>query len=245
VELSMIVLLTDFGQAEYVGVMKAVIYNVNPNATIVDLCHDISPQSIVEASWILKNNYSYFPDSSIFCCVVDPGVGSERKAVAVRTKRSCFVAPDNGLLWETLNEQDIIETREVSVPKNASRTFHGRDVFAKAAAEIDLGRFNELGRKIEKIEKFQLYLKNREGVVTRIDRFGNIITNLTSSHKDTYSVETADKKYQMNFHPIYEAAAENELFLIEGSCNTLEISLKNDNANKILHLKPGARIKIL
>lgn len=240
----MIVLLTDFGQGEYVGVMKAVIYNVNPNATIVDLCHDISPQNIIEASWILKNNFSYFPDGSVFCCVVDPGVGSARNAIAVKTKLNYFVAPDNGLLWETLNEQDIIESRELSVPKNASRTFHGRDLFAKATAEIDLGGFDDLGRKIDKIDKFQLYQQDREGIVVRIDRFGNIITNLTSSLKDTYSVETANKKYQMNFYPIYDAATENELFLIEGSCNTLEISLKNDNANKKLHLKPGAKIKI-
>jgi S-adenosylmethionine hydrolase len=241
----MIVLLTDFGLGEYVGVMKGVIYSVNPNATIVDLCHDISPQSIIEASWILKNNYSYFPDGSVFCCVVDPGVGSERKAIAVKIKRSYFVAPDNGLLWETLNEQNIIEISELSVPKNASRTFHGRDLFAKAAAEIDLGGFESLGRKIEKIGKFQLYRKDREGIVVRIDRFGNIITNLTSSHKQTYSVETADNKYQMNFYPVYDAAAENKLFLIEGSCNTLEISLKNDNANKKLNLKPGAKIRII
>jgi len=241
----MIVLLTDFGLGEYVGVMKGVIYNVNPNTTIVDLCHDISPQSIIEASWILRNNYSYFPDGSVFCCVVDPGVGSERKAVAVKTKRSYFVAPDNGLLWETLKEQDIIEIRELAVHENASRTFHGRDLFAKAAAEIDLGRFENLGRKIETIEKFEFNLKDREGIVVRIDRFGNIITNLPSSHKEAYSVETADNKYQMNFYPIYDAAAENDLFLIEGSCNTLEISLKNNNANKKLNLKPGARIKII
>lgn len=241
----MIILLTDFGHGEYVGVMKGVIYNVNPNATIVDLCHDISPQNIIEASWILKNNYRYFPNGSVFCCVVDPGVGSERKAIAVKTDLSYFVAPDNGLLWETLNKQDITETRELAVPKNASRTFHGRDLFAKAAAEIDLGCFGDLGRKIEKIEKFQLHLKDREGIVVRIDRFGNIITNLTSNHRDTYSVEIADKKYQMNFYPIYDAATENELFLIEGSCNTLEISIKNDNANKKLHLKPGATIKII
>jgi S-adenosylmethionine hydrolase len=241
----MIVLLTDFGLGEYVGVMKGVIYNVNPNATIVDLCHDISPQNIIEASWILKNNYSYFPDGSVFCCVVDPGVGSERKVVAVKTKRSYFVAPDNGLLWETLKEQNIMEIRELAVPENAGRTFHGRDLFAKAAAEIDLGRFENLGRKIDKIEQFQLHLERREGTVVRIDRFGNIITNLKSSHKETYSVETADNKYQMKFYPIYDAAAGNELFLIEGSCNTLEISLKNDNANKKLHLKPGTKIKII
>jgi len=240
----MVVLLTDFGLGEYVGVMKGVICNVNLNATIVDLCHDISPQSIIEASWILKSNYGYFPDGSVFCCVVDPGVGSERKAVAVKTRQSYFVAPDNGLLWETLKEQDIIEIRQLAVPEKASRTFHGRDLFAKAAAEIDLGGFENLGRVIEKIEKFRLHRQDREGIVVRIDRFGNIITNLESLHKNTYSVETKGRKYQMNFYPIYDTAAENELFLIEGSCNTLEISLRSSSANKVMHLKPGTKIKI-
>lgn len=241
----MIVLLTDFGQGEYVGVMKGVIYNINPGATIVDLCHDISPQNIVEASWVLKNNCRYFPDGSVFCCVVDPGVGSDRKAITVKTGRACFVAPDNGLLWEALSEQEIIEIREIAAPKHASRTFHGRDVFAKAAAEIDMDGFQVVGNKIEMIEKFKLHLQNREGIVVRIDRFGNIITNLAGSNKEKYTVETANDTYQLNFHPFYNAAEENELFLIEGSCSTLEISLKNDNANKKLNLKPGEKIKII
>jgi len=100
----MIILLTDFGQSEYVGVMKAVIYSINKDAKIVDLCHDISPQKTIEASWVLKNNYKYFPEGATFCCVVDPGVGTERKALAVKTTGYYFVAPDNGLLWETLKE---------------------------------------------------------------------------------------------------------------------------------------------
>ena len=240
----MLILLTDFGQSEYVGVMKGVIYNINPKATVTDLCHDISPQSIIEASWILRNNYKYFPQGSVFCCVVDPGVGSKRKAIAVKTKGYFFVAPDNGLLWETLNEQEVIEIRELAVPQNSSKTFHGRDLFAKAAVEIDMGGFTALGKRVKQIEKFQFHLLGREGVIVRIDRFGNIITNLSHTNKDRYSVEVANKKYRMNFFPIYDAAKEDELFLMEGSCNTLEISLKNSNANKKLHLNGGTKIKI-
>lgn len=242
--LLMIVLLTDFGQNEYVGVMKGVIYCINPHAIITDLCHNISPQSIIEASWILKNNFGYFPEGSIFCCVIDPGVGSERKAIAVKTKDFYFVAPDNGLLWETLNVQQVFEIKELEIPQNASKTFHGRDLFAKASALIDIGNFIGLGKKIETIEKFQLHLYGREGIVVRIDRFGNIITNLPHINKDKYSVETDEKKYQMNFYPIYNEAKESELFLIEGSCKTLEISMKNDNANDRLHLNHGEKIKI-
>lgn len=240
----MIILLTDFGQSEYVGVMKGVIYRVNKNAKIVDLCHDISPQNIIEASWILKNNYKYFPEGATFCCVVDPGVGTERKALGVQTTDYHFVAPDNGLLWETLKEQKIIELKEIPIPKDASNTFHGRDVFAKAAANIDLGHFDSLGPKTKEIERLEIYQNARAGVVVRIDRFGNIITNLPKEDKTAYSVIIDEINYRMNFYPNYHAAQDNELFLIEGSCNTLEISLKNGNANGILHIETGRRIEI-
>ena len=240
----MIVLLTDFGQSEYVGVMKGVILGVNPDARIVDLCHTISPQSIVEAAWILKNNYRYFPGGSVFCCVVDPGVGSERRAIAVRTEHYTFIAPDNGLLWETLTQQEVVAIRELPVPENASRTFHGRDVFATAAAEADLGRFDTIGRAIDTIERLELHLRGREGTVVRIDHFGNIVTNLPSLEKSRYAVDIGGDRRTMPFFSTYEQARDDELFLITGSCNTLEISLKNASASERLHTTPGHRITI-
>jgi len=240
----MIILLTDFGQSEYVGVMKGVIYSIAGDVKIADLCHSISPQSIIEASWLLKNNYKYFPEGATFCCVVDPGVGTERKAVGVKTEKYYFVAPDNGLLWETIAEQRIIDIRQIPIPKDASRTFHGRDVFAKAAANIETGNFETIGEKISEIEKLELYKEEREGIVVRIDRFGNIVTNLARQEKDKYSVEIGEKKYMMNYCPNYYTAKEDELFLIEGSNNTLEISLKNGSANDKLNVKTGEKIKI-
>ena len=240
----MIVLLTDFGQSEYVGVMKGVIYSIAGDAKIVDLCHDISPQSIIEASWLLKNSYEYFPKGTTFCCVVDPGVGTKRKAIAVKTEDFYFVAPDNGLLWETLKQQKIFEIRQIPSPEDASKTCHGRDVFANRSANIDLGNFNTVGEIIEKIQKLELYLNQREGIVVRIDRFGNIITNLAKLDKDKYSVQMAGKKFVMNYSPNYNSAKDGELFLIEGSCNTLEISLKNASAVDKLHVKVGEKITI-
>jgi S-adenosylmethionine hydrolase len=240
----MIVLLTDFGQSEYVGVMKGVIYSIACKATIVDLCHSIGPQSVIEGSWILKNNYKYFPKGAIFCCVVDPGVGTERKALGVRTDKYYFVGPDNGLLWEAVAEQRIIDMREIAIGEDASRTFHGRDVFAKAAANIELGGFRMIGEKIEEIEKLELYKNGREGIAVRIDRFGNIVTNLSKQEKDEYTVVIGGEEYVMGYYPNYDAAKEGEMFLIEGSNNTLEISLKNGNANDKLHVKPGEKIKI-
>lgn len=240
----MIVLLTDFGHSEYVGVMKGVIYSIAADAKIVDLCHSISPQSIIEASWVLKNNYKYFPDGSILCCVVDPGVGTQRRAIAVRTDNYYFVGPDNGLFWETVSEQKVLDIREIPIPQDASRTFHGRDVFAKAAASIEAGNFKATGEKMEGIKKLEFYKKGREGMVVRIDVFGNIVTNLTQQNKDRYFVEAGGQKNEMVYYPNYDSAKEGELFLIEGSGGTLEISLKNGNANERLQLKAGARIKI-
>jgi S-adenosylmethionine hydrolase len=240
----MIILLTDFGHSEYVGVMKGVIYGIAPDAKIVDLCHSISPQNVVEASWVLKNNYKYFPQGAIFCCVVDPGVGTERKAIAVRTDKYYFVGPDNGLFWEAISEQEVIDIREIAIPEDASQTFHGRDVFAKAAANIETGHFETAGKKMREIEKLELYKEGREGTVARIDMFGNIVTNLTKQDKDRYFVEAGGQKSKMVYYSNYASAKEGELFLIEGSCGTLEISLKNGNANDRLQLKAGARIKI-
>ncbi len=238
----MIVLLTDFGQGEYVGVMRGVIYKIAPEVKVVDLCHDISPQSIVEGSWILKNNYGFFPEGAIFCCVVDPGVGTERRALAVRTGSLYFVAPDNGLLWEAIKEQEIVKIRELSASEDASKTFHGRDVFAGAAADISLGNYEGLGPEAEGLEKLELYLNGREGLIVRVDRFGNIITNLPREAKDAYRVEIRGREYAMGFHETYSEAPENELFLIEGSCGTLEISLKN--GNDTLNVGSGERIAI-
>lgn len=240
----MIVLLTDFGQSEYVGIMKAVIYTINPKAKITDLCHNISAQDLIEASWILKNSYVFFPLGTTFCCVVDPGVGTTRNAILVKTNDYFFTAPDNGLLWETLKDQKIMSIRQLLVPKDASRTFHGRDIFAKAAVNIDLDPNSTLGEQIEEMEKLEFYSNGREGMVVRIDSFGNIVTNLPTRNKDTYLVQVDEKKYTMNFCETYSDAKGDELFLIEGSCKTLEISLKNGSANSILCLKAGQRLSV-
>jgi S-adenosylmethionine hydrolase len=241
----MIILLTDFGPSEYVGVMKGVIYSIDRRAQIVDLCHSVSSQNIIEASWILRNNYKYFPEGSVFCCVVDPGVGSERKALAVKTERYYFVAPDNGLLWEALKEQEVIDIREIPVPRDASHTFHGRDVFAPAAAKIGLGKFDQVGEKVGQIERLELYQDSGRGLVVRIDSFGNIITNIPKQGNGPYSVKIGEKIYQMNYRENYSAAKQGELFLIEGSNRTLEISLRNGSAHDILHLKTGTPIEML
>jgi S-adenosylmethionine hydrolase len=240
----MIVLLTDFGQSEYVGIMKGVMLGISPSATLVDLCHDVRPQNLIEASWLLKAGYKFFPPGAVFCCVVDPGVGTSRKAVAVRTLDYSFVAPDNGLLWEALAEQPIVEIREIPIPEDASPTFHGRDVFAKAAGMIDMGQFGRLGSVLKGIEKLTLHRAGREGIVVRIDHFGNIITNLPPLPQDRYMVNIGDLEGTMAHCPTYAKAPDSELFLITGSADTLEISLREGSARDLLSATPGQIVTI-
>lgn len=240
----MIAILTDFGYSEYLGLMKGVIYSINKDTKIIDLYNFVSPQNVKEAAWVLYNNYKYFPKNTIFLCVVDPGVGGKRQCLAIKTKNYFFVGPDNGLMYKAAAEDKVIEAVQLPI-KNASMTFHGRDVFAKAAAQLEKGiKIEKLGQKTIIKTKLDFYLKGREGEVVKIDNFGNIITNLNSLHKSFYNMKTKNFNQNLSFYETYEYAPQNKLFLIEGSSNTLEISIKNSNASKELNLKIGDKIRI-
>jgi len=240
----MVVLLTDFGQSEYVGIVKGVVYSICPAATVVDLCHEISPQSVIEGAWVLGSSVRYFPAGSVFCCVVDPGVGTQRRALAVKAGGYYFVGPDNGLLWAAVSGLEPMEIREIEVPAGASKTFQGRDVFARVAARIENGGFEAVGRPVEAMKKFEFYRDGREGMVVRIDRFGNVVTNLPPSDQDQYRVTVGPHDGMLNFRETYDAAREGELFVIEGSCKTLELSVKNGSANDALKVAVGEKIQI-
>lgn len=240
----MIAILTDFGNAEYLGVMKGVVYSVNQNSKMVDLYNFVNPQNIMEASWILYKNYKYFPKATVFLCVVDPGVGSKRQCLAIKTKNYYFVGPDNGLMYKAAFEDKIISVVELPV-KNASMTFHGRDIFANAAAYLEKGAdIERLGQKTAIKTKLDFYLKGREGQIVRIDNFGNIITNLSSLNKSSYKARARNFNKKLNFYDAYASSPAGNLFLIGGSSNTLEISIKNSSASKKLKLKVGDKIKI-
>lgn len=240
----MIVILTDFGNSEYLGVMKGVIYSINQNSKVIDLYNFVDPQNVKEAAWILYKNYRYFPKNSIFLCVVDPSVGSKRQCLAIKTKNYYFVGPDNGLMYKAAVGDGIVAAAKLPV-KNASMTFHGRDVFAKAAAQLEKGaKIQSLGEKTTVKIKLDFHLKGREGEIVRIDNFGNIITNLSSLDKNSYKIKTKNLKQELNFYKTYDSAPPNKLFLIEGSSSTLEISIKNSNAAEKLRLKVGDKIEI-
>ena len=240
----MIVILTDFGHSEYLGVMKGVIYYIKKNTKIIDLSNFVGHHNIKEGAWILYKNYRHFPKNAIFLCVVDPGVGSKRQCLAIKTRNYFFVGPDNGLMYKAILEDKVIAAVKLPV-KNASMTFHGRDVFAKAAAMLEKGvKIELLGSKTALKTKLGFHLKGRQGEVVRIDNFGNIITNLSSLNKKSYEVKTKNFNEKLGFYRTYDQALPNKLFLIKGSSGTLEISIKNSKASKKLSLKAGDKIEI-
>ena len=244
----MLALLTDFGDSEYLGQMKAVIYAINPFTQLVDLSNSVKPQNIREGAWMLSTSFELFPKHTVFLCVVDPGVGGKRKAIAIQTKNYFFVGPNNGLMWPAAQKDGVKAVRILNV-KNASKTFHGRDVFARAAALLESGvRFKKLGtasqkKKLEKL-KFFFDAKKRIGEVVKTDHFGNIITNLPHRNEKKYLVELHDFKKKLPFYETYEKAEPEELFLVEGSASTLEISKKGDSAAKTLKVRVGEHIII-
>jgi len=186
-----ITLLTDFGSGDvYVGSLKGVILGINPSATIVDLCHEVRPQAIAEAAYLLKAGHSYFPAGTIHLCVVDPGVGTERKAIAARCGDFFFVGPDNGLLTLVAREHPVesaVELREkrFHLPQ-ISATFAGRDLFAPVAAHLSLGvPLEQLGPPAGDLVQLALGPIEREerlvGHIIHLDHFGSGVTDIDAA----------------------------------------------------------------
>lgn len=184
-----ITLLTDFGLSDpYVGIMKGVILSINPGVSLVDLTHDIPPGAIAQGAWILQEARPFFPRGTVHLAVVDPGVGSQRRPLALRTREAFFVGPDNGLFSLVTRDLESIEavhiTNEALFLRPVSPTFHGRDVFAPVAAHLSVGeRFQGLGPRIQDIASLPLEdIQQRDdiliGRIVRVDRFGNLITNI-------------------------------------------------------------------
>ncbi|MHA2188995.1 MAG: SAM hydrolase/SAM-dependent halogenase family protein [Candidatus Thorarchaeota archaeon] len=232
----MIVLMTDFGESEYVGIIKGVIYSIAPEAQVVDLTHTISPQSTREGAWILLNSYHFFPKGSIFVCVVDPGVGTDRDAVVVKTENYTFVGPDNGLMFPASKQDGIVEISSIIIDETASSTFHGRDVFAKTAAQL-----------FHRDEQKTLggYLDGNSGEIVRIDHFGNIITNIPSSDVTKLRLDSKHLKWNLIWSPTYDQGPDDQLFAITSSYGTFEIAMKHGRAIDELAMKVGDRISLI
>ena len=187
-----ITLISDFGTHDaYVGIMKGIILQVHPSATIVDITHRIDPQNLAQAADTLAYSYKYFPANSIHIIVVDPGVGSDRRIIAMRKKEQFFLAPDNGVLTPVLDEdgeeQIFLVTNTRYFLKPVRQTFHGRDIFAPVGAQLAKGLpIHKLGESIDGADLVRLNILKPKitehgiiiGAVASIDRFGNLISNI-------------------------------------------------------------------
>lgn len=191
-----IALLTDFGLTDaYVGIMKGVLLSICPTAQLVDLTHDIPPQQVRQAAYVLLTAYRYFPADTVFVIVVDPGVGTARAPIAVETAHGRFVAPDNGVLSYVLQETParlaVTLTQKAFHLREVSQTFHGRDIFSPVAAHLARGTpLTALGperRELVTLPSPRLSASSGtvEGEVWHIDRFGNLITSIGHLHWDS------------------------------------------------------------
>ncbi|MFN7105598.1 MAG: S-adenosyl-l-methionine hydroxide adenosyltransferase family protein [Pyrobaculum sp.] len=243
-----IALLTDFGTRDYfVAVMKGVILSINPRAVIIDITHEISPQDVETGAFVLKTAYRWFPPGTIFVAVVDPGVGTERAPLLLKTRRYFFIGPDNGLLTPAAEEDKIEEAYYITYRlPNTSKTFHGRDIFAPTAALLSLGVSPQaLGTPTRQWTRpVSPHMATR---VIYVDRFGNVYTNVTrepASLGETLCIKTPTGVIKARHVQTYGQAAPGETITLINSEGYLEIAVAMGNAAAAYSLKPGIEIKI-
>ena len=255
-----IALLTDFGTSDhYAGTMKGVVLGICPDATLVDITHDIAPHDVLGGALELVASYRYFPAGTTFLVVVDPGVGSARRGIAASAGGYGFVGPDNGVLAPVLEELEPAKVVELTSRKYAratvSRTFEGRDRFAPAAAWLSRGvNLTALGGGVTAWEGLAVPRIVAEdgaltGEVVRVDRFGNLVTNVDRQAFERL-VQQGHIELSVGGHPVekvvetYADVESDAVCALFGSSDALEIAINNGSAAKRLGLIRGASVRI-
>jgi S-adenosyl-L-methionine hydrolase (adenosine-forming) len=262
--LRLITLLTDFGDRDwFVAAMKGTILSIHPDTRIVDLSHQIAPYRIDEAGYFLKSCYREFPAGAIHVVVVDPGVGSARRAIVVKSARYFFLAPDNGVLTSIFDDEQPVEVREIDQRefrrKSPGHTFDGRDLFAPAAARLARHEpFESYGPVIGDYRTLPLSQPHWEqttlvGEIVYVDRFGNLISNITPAHLEEARsltkrrqllIRIGERIIEERVNSYSEGMVEKPSLLIN-SDGRLEIFLKEASAADLLQVGRGARIEVL
>ena len=264
-----ITLTTDFGHTDpFVGVMKGVIASICPAAHVIDITHGVKAFDVLEGALAIWQARRYFPAETVHGIVVDPGVGSSRQPVLCRMGNAWFIAPDNGVL--TLVERDVrhrggavwhrsIENRQYMLPAQ-SNTFHGRDIFAPAAAhlavQIERGKVQPetFGPEIDSLiqlpvpEPIHNPDGSIEGIILKSDRFGNLLTNLASgdvpADRTNLAIELGSLRIT-RFWRYYAESPEGEVFAIVGSSGLLEIAMNRGSAIEKTGLQPGITFRLI
>lgn len=257
-----VALLTDFGTKDhYAGTMKGVILSICPEAVLVDVSHEVPPHDVMAGALELSASYQYFPPSTIFLVVVDPGVGSARLGIAADAGGFRFVAPDNGVLSGVFAQTPPKKVVAISERKYArptiSRTFEGRDRFAPAAAWLARGvEVGALGRPVKDHRILDLPVPRLSpdavaGVILRADRFGNLITNIPRTAVDEIGKGGQAVNVVVGGHRVthlvatYAEAPEGEPCALYGSTDQLEIALNGGSAAARLGLTAGAPVEVV
>jgi S-adenosylmethionine hydrolase len=261
---SIVTLTTDFGSTDpFVAVMKGVILGINPEAELVDLCHDIRPYDIMEAAYVIAQAYRYFPPRTIHVVLVDPGVGTARRPLLVSADRYIFVAPDNGVLSLIYAREEALYVRHITAThyflEPVSNTFHGRDIFAPVAGwlsrRVETEKFGDLITDYTRFAAPQPKRVNEhslKGVVVRVDRFGTLMTNLTPADLPELFREnpapfkmTIGKGEITQLKTAYADGAQGEVFAIVGSSGYLEIAANRASASQTLGVGRGAEVGVV
>lgn len=254
---AVITLTTDFGLTDpFVGIMKGVILNLLPTARIIDITHAIEPQNIRQAALVLESAHSYFPKNTVHLVVVDPGVGSERRPIAVKTKSAVYVGPDNGVLTPVIDSASKVYelTKSDYFLKSPSFTFHGRDVFAPAVAWIAKGTpLSKMGQKVSdphilEFPQPRVHENTITGEIVYIDGFGNCISNISGEFLRTLKTTPLTLYIgKQRIHGVtshYSQLKPKEIGCLMNSWDRLEIFCRDDNAQIKLKCRVGTTIKI-
>ena len=254
-----ITLLTDFGYRDgYVGVMKGVIVGICPDARLIDLTHDIPPQNIAAGRFTLLNAYSYFPEGTVHLVVVDPGVGTARRAIALQTPRGYLVGPDNGVLSGVIDHTEPVTAVELTEPKywrspHPSHTFHGRDIFAAAAAHLAAGvELPALGEAIAldsllsiAIPQPTITAERVSGSVQHIDHFGNIVTTIPAAALGSQTWMMQVGAVEIPVGQTYGDVEIGHAIALVGSHGWVEIAVNGSSAQARLRLAIGDDVQLI
>ncbi|MCE5242812.1 MAG: SAM-dependent chlorinase/fluorinase [Desulfobacteraceae bacterium] len=254
-----ITLLTDFGTADgYAAAMKGVILGICPEARLVDVTHLVPPQDVRAGGFILAGVHSFYPEGTVHVAVVDPGVGTERRAVAVRTSRSFLVGPDNGLFSWILKQEGFLEARLLENRdlwrREVSRTFHGRDIFAPVAAHLACGiPFESVGPLCSPLVADWASVTRTEtemrGEIIHVDRFGNAVSNITREDMSAFAPD-GPCIFRIGPHTIqgisdtYGHVPPGQPLALIGSTGHVEIAVNLGNASAVLAIRTGEPLTV-